>query len=91
MYPIMKYSLLPLMILALLTAANAQSRYQDPERCKAEMIELDKDGDGYISDEEMGEYGRISTRVDTDGDGRISRDELVVACDSNLVEALTRE
>jgi hypothetical protein len=36
----------------------------------------------------MGDRGTIQTNVDTDGDGQISRDEMVVACDNSLVEAL---
>jgi hypothetical protein len=50
---------------------------------------LDVDGDGYITDAEIAGRGKIETNVDTDGDGRISGDEVVVACDSKLMDALT--
>ncbi|RIA55750.1 EF-hand domain-containing protein [Dichotomicrobium thermohalophilum] len=89
MYTFTKYALMPLMLAAFMTPLNAQtSVYQDPERCVAEMSALDADGDGYLTDDEVGEYMTISTRVDTDGDGRISSEELVVACEQQLVEAL---
>lgn len=92
MNALVKYTFLPLMLLAFAGTANIadaqQHRFQSSERCVAELSALDEDGDGYISDAEMGEYSEVATRVDTDGDGRISRDELVVACDDTLVQAL---
>lgn len=87
MYTFAKYALMPLVMVAFTTPLSAQTQvYEDPERCVAEMSALDTDGDGYLTDDEVGEYMTISTNVDTDGDGRISREELVVACERGLVE-----
>ena len=78
-----------LMLVGVMGYANAQqSVYQDPEQCKAEVGALDANADGFVNAEEMGTRGTIQTNVDTDGDGQISRDEMVVACDNSLVEAL---
>jgi hypothetical protein len=79
-----------LLILGLAGSANAQtSAYQDPDQCSAEVTALDVDRDGYITNAEIAGRGTIETNVDTDGDGRISSDEVVVACDSKLMDALT--
>jgi Ca2+-binding EF-hand superfamily protein len=78
-----------LMLVGMMSYANAQqSVYQNPEQCKAEVGALDMNADGYVDATEMGDRGTIQTNVDTDGDGQISRDEMVVACDNSLVEAL---
>lgn len=87
MYTLWKYAVLPLVLAAFVSPVNAQTQvYEDPQRCIAEMSALDTDGDGYLTDDEIGEFMTISTRVDTDGDGRVSQDELVVACEEGLVE-----
>jgi len=79
-----------LLLLGMAGVANAQtSPYQDPAQCRAEVTALDVNGDGYITDAEIAGRGSIETNVDTDGDGRISGDEVVVACDSKLMDALT--
>lgn len=79
-----------LTLVGMMGFANAQqSVYQNPEQCKAEVGALDSNADGYVSADEMSvRGGTIQTNVDVDGDGQISRDELVVACDNSLVEAL---
>ena len=78
-----------LMLVGMMGYANAQqSVYQNPEQCKTEVSALDANADGYVDADEMGNRGTIATNVDVDGDGQISRDELVVACDNSLVEAL---
>ena len=79
-----------LLLFGMAGVANAQtSTYQDPDQCRAEVTALDVDSDGYITDAEIADRGNIETNVDTDGDGRISSDEVVVACDSKLMDALT--
>lgn len=81
-----------LLLVGTMGYANAQqSVYQNPEQCKAEVGGLDGNADGYVDATEMGDRGTIQTNVDVDGDGQISRDELVVACDNSLVEALEGE
>ena len=78
-----------LMIMGMAGVANAQtSVYQDPDKCSAEVGALDVNNDRYISDAEIEGRGSISTNVDTDGDGRISQEEMTVACDNKLMEAL---
>jgi Ca2+-binding EF-hand superfamily protein len=78
-----------LMLLGMMGFANAQSSvYQDPDQCKSEVGALDADTDGFVTEEEMADRGTIETNVDTDGDGKISQEEMVVACDNSLVEAL---
>jgi hypothetical protein len=78
-----------LMLVGMMGYANAQqSVYQNPEQCKTDVTALDANTDGFVDATEMGNRGKIQTNVDVDGDGMISRDELVVACDNSLVEAL---
>lgn len=78
-----------LMVFGLAGAVNAQdNRFQSPEQCVSEVGTLDANGDGFVDNTEYTQYGDIQTSVDTDSDGRISRDELIVACDSDLANAL---
>lgn len=78
-----------LMVLGLASLANAQeNRFQSPDQCVSEVGALDANGDGFVDNTEYAQYGDIQTNVDTDSDGRISRDELTVACDSDLANAL---
>jgi len=89
MKDLLKITLVPFALAAFTTAANAQANvYQDPDKCMAEMTALDSDGDGFITGDEMGTRGTIATQVDTNDDGRIAPEELTVACDNNLVQAL---
>ena len=74
--------------LAFAPVAQAKEMYTDPEKCIAEIGELDANNDGYVDNTEYSKYGRIEMNVDTDRDGRISNDEKVVACKAGAMQAL---
>ena len=87
--------LLNLGVAALLSAgtfgaalAQQNSFSPDPRNCVSNVSALDVNGDSYVDNREMAEYGRVQTNVDIDGDGRISPNEMVVACRDGALEAL---
>jgi serine/threonine protein kinase len=61
------------------SAANAAATPDIPLRVRREFAVIDRDGDGYLSPEELQarapRLARHLAEVDTDGDGRISLDE----------------
>ena len=68
--------------------AQSNTFAPDPRNCVSNVSALDTNGDCYVDNREMAEYGRIETNVDTDRDGRISRTEVTVACRDDALEAL---
>ena len=71
------------------TAFAQQTTFSpDPRNCVSNVSALDTNGDNYVDNTEMAEYGRIETNVDTDRDGRISSNEVTVACRDGALEAL---
>ena len=72
------------------STAFAQSKTfsADPQNCVSNVSALDTNGDSYVDNREMAEYGRIETNVDTNRDGRISSNEVTVACRDGALDAL---
>jgi hypothetical protein len=70
--------------------AQAQQNHfgPDPKTCVSNVSALDTNGDSYVDNTEMAEYGRIENNVDTNGDGRISAQETTVACRDGALQAL---
>lgn len=86
---IFRASLAALILAATAGAATAaNSVYANPDECKAQVGSLDANTDGFVSADEVPTPGVIQTNVDTDGDGKISQEEMVVACDNELLDAL---
>jgi Ca2+-binding EF-hand superfamily protein len=78
---------------ALSTVSIAEAR--GPEGARPTFAEIDADGDGALTREELGGFadGRRQMRletVDTDGDGAISRAEALAAGQSSVAERVER-
>jgi hypothetical protein len=71
------------------TAVAQTDLYQDPAKCRTNVVNLDINHDGYVDTAEAADHINIDTKVDVNGDGRISKDEMVVACDKKMVRALS--
>ena len=71
--------------------AQSKTLGPDPQNCVSRVSALDTNGDSYVDNREMAEYGRIETNVDTNGDGRISSNEVTVACRNGAMDALQPE